>query len=324
MTVRFGIVGLGLIANRFAAVLSSLAGVELTAVAARDQSRAESFARRFGASGAFQDYLDVIANPGVDIVYVGLTHNFHYDIVKACLQHRKAVLCEKPLVTTYRHAAELIDLAKQNQTLLMEALWTRCLPAFQQAHTWVQAGRIGPIKLITADFHHAVPFNPDSRLFNPRLAGGSLFDLGIYPISFATGILNEHPTKITGLAQLAPSGVDESASLALHFPSGALASLTCGFSVNAAGPARIYGAAGQIVVENCFGPQRCELYDAHGSLIESFAEPTPDGFIYQIRHCVGLFQQGQIESNLIPWKDSLASAAIFDALCSQWGIYSSP
>ena len=102
-------VGLGLIANRFAAVLSSLAGVELTAVAARDQSRAESFARRFGASQAFHNYLDVIANPGVDIVYVGLTHNFHYDIVKTCLQHRKAVLCEKPLVTTYRHAAELID-----------------------------------------------------------------------------------------------------------------------------------------------------------------------------------------------------------------------
>ncbi|HNT53911.1 MAG TPA: Gfo/Idh/MocA family oxidoreductase [Anaerolineaceae bacterium] len=318
--VRFGMIGLGRIAARFATVLQGMAEARLTAVASRDRFRSEDFARTHHATEVCRDYLAVVQNPDVDIVYIGLTHNDHYEMVKLCLENHKAVLCEKPLVIFQHQAAELVDLARRNQTLLMEALWTRCLPAFQQARAWVAAGKIGAVRLMTAEFHHAVAYDPESRLFNPRLAGGSLFDLGVYPISFATGILGAVPVDVTGAALLAPSGVDEAAVIALRFDPGALASLSCGFNTTATGPASIHGSAGHIEVENCFGPQRCSLYDGQGELVDQFAEPVPDGFVYQIRHCADLYRQGQIESPLIPWRDTLSSAAIFDTLSTRCGI----
>jgi predicted dehydrogenase len=320
MNVRFGIVGLGSISNRFATVLNEVDGVELTAVASRDQARTDAFAQKFGAKKARQSYLDVITDDNVDIIYVGLTHNFHYGIIKLCLEHHKAVLCEKPLVTTQKDARELVALAGTNQILLMEALWTRCMPAYQKAREWVRQGRIGQVKLITANFCYKKDYDPNNRQFNPKLAGGSLFDVGVYPIDFATGILAEYPENVTGLAKISPSGVDESSVLSLSFAGGALASLTCGFNVRATGDAIVYGTQGRLVLDNCFGPQKCTLYDGSNSLVERFEEPVPDGFIYQIRHCADLFRHGRLESDLIPWQDTIACAEIFDTLRTQWGL----
>lgn len=320
MNVRFGIVGLGSISTRFASVLNTVEGVELTAVASRDQARSDAFAQKFGAKKAYHNYLDVITDDEVDIVYDGLTHNFHYEITKLCLEHGKGILCEKPFVTTQKDAEELVALARENKTLLMEALWTRCMPAFQKAKEWVKAGKIGQVKLITANFCFKIDYDPEHRLFNPKLAGGSLFDAGVYPIGFALGILDEHPDSVNGLAKLCPTGVDESASMSMSFASGALASLSCGFTTNASREANIYGTEGHIFVDECVGPQKCELFDNENNLSERFEEPAEDGFIYQIRHCADLFRRGKLESDLIPWRDTVACAGIFDSLRKQWGL----
>lgn len=320
MNVKFGIVGLGEISSRFAGVLATMEGVELASVASRDQSRSDAFAKKFGAKKAYHNYLDVITDNQVDIIYVGLTHNFHYEISKLCLEHHKAVLCEKPLVITQQDAEELVALAAKNKTLLMEAMWTRCMPAFMKAKEWVNAGRIGKVKLITANFCCQEEYDPENRLFNTKLAGGSLYDLGIYPINFAAGILAEYPGEVNGLAKISPSGVDELAVITLSFPGGALASLTCGLTVEAQDEAVIYGTAGHIVLENCFGPQKCDLHNEEGRLIEQFFEPVADGFVYEIRHCADLFQQGKVESDLIPWQDTIACTGIFDLLRKQWGM----
>ncbi len=320
MNTKFGIIGLGEISSRFAGVLTTMEGFELASVASRDQSRSDAFAKKFGAKKAYHNYLDVITDNQVDIIYVGLTHNFHYEISKLCLEHHKAVLCEKPLVITQQDAEELVALAAKNKTLLMEAMWTRCMPAFLKAKEWVKAGRIGKVKLITANFCCQEEYDPENRLFNPKLAGGSLYDLGIYPINFAAGILAEYPGEINGLAKISPSGVDELAVITLSFPGGALASLTCGLTVEAQDEAVIYGTAGHIVLENCFGPQKSDLYNEEGRLIEQFFEPVADGFVYEIRHCADLFLQGKVESDLIPWQDTIACTRIFDSLRKQWGM----
>lgn len=317
MTTHFGIIGLGKISQRFAKTLNTAPGMELTTVAARDPERAREFARQFGAAKACDTYLDVINDPKVDIIYIGLTHNFHYEITRMCLEQHKAVLCEKPFVLTRKDAEELVELASANKTLLMEAMWTRCMPAFRQARAWVQGGRIGQAKLISAGFSYQGNYDPENRLYNPALAGGSLYDVGIYPIDFATGILAELPVGMSGEALIAPTGVDAAAAFALRFASGALASLTCGFNV-AALYAHIYGTDGQIVLPNTSGPQWCELYDNNSKLVERFEEPVADGFIYQIQHVADLYQQGRIESDLIPWADTIASAGIFDELLTKF------
>lgn len=320
MSVKFGIIGLGKISNRFAAALKTVPGVELAAVASRDQARSDDFARQYGAARAYANYQDVILDKEVDVVYIGLINSLHYEITRQCLEHHKPVLCEKPLVTTYREAEQLVTLARENQTFLMEALWTRCMPAFLKAKSWVKAGRIGEVKLINADFCYLGTYDPRNRQYNADLEGGSLFDVGIYPIDLATGILDEHPTSVTGLAKISDTGVDEAASFSMIFPSGALASLNCGFTVNAKREVVIYGTSGRIVLENVSGPQWCDRYDDHDQLAEHFEERVPDGFVYQISHCADLLNASRLESDLIPWKDTLASAQIFDTLNRQWGL----
>lgn len=319
--VRFGIIGLGGISSRFAGALKTVRGVKLTHVAAHDLQRAESFARKFGAQQFSDHYNDVISDEKVDVVYIGLTHNFHYEFTKACLVNHKAVICEKPLTTNYRDARELVSLAEKNKTLMMEALWTRCMPAYRTAKKWVENGKIGKVKLVTANFNYHFPFDPEHRLYNTKLAGGALFDVGIYLIDFALGILDEFPKSITGETQLAPNGVDEADTISMKFESGALASLNCGFNAQASDEAWIYGARSRIRLNNCYGPRKSELFDEKGRRISVFRDLVRDGFEHEIRHCADLFRKGEVESPLIPWKDSLESARIFDLLRKQWGMF---
>jgi len=317
MTVRFGIIGLGTIANRFAKVLGTANGAELEAVASRDLMKSKEFAQKYSAKKAYDVYDDLIKDEEVDIIYVALTHNFHFEIVKKCLNHNKAVLCEKPFTTNGRDAEELIELSRKNNTLLMEAMWTRCIPAFQKAKEWVKSGLIGNVSLVNASFAFNIPYRPEHRLFNPELAGGSLYDAGVYPIEFALGILDEIPSSIKGVASICPSGVDDFVSMSFGFKSGALATLSCGFKAKTNRDATIYGTHGHIVVYDFLGSKKCERYDEKGELMETFEESFEDGFIYEILHVCDLFKNKKTESDLIPHRDTLACARIFDELMAQ-------
>jgi predicted dehydrogenase len=317
MTVRFGIIGLGTIANRFAAVLDTADGAELEAVASRDIKKSKEFAQKYSVKKAYDVYDDLIQDKEVDIIYVALTHNFHFEIVKKCLNHNKAVLCEKPMTINGRDAEELVELSRKNNTLLMEAMWTRCIPAFQKAKEWVKSGLIGNVSLVDASFAFNIPYRPDHRLFNPELAGGSLYDAGVYPIEFAIGILDEIPSSIKGVASICPSGVDDFVSMSFGFKSGAVATLSCGLKAKTNRDATIYGTRGHIVVYDFLGSKKCERYDEKGELLETFEESFEDGFIYEIFHVCDLFKNKKIESDLIPHRDTLACSKIFDELMAQ-------
>jgi len=319
MNVRFGIIGLGIIASRFAKVLNTAKGVELAAVASRDKVKAEAFAEEFHSKKAYDSYLELIQDKEVDVIYIALTHNFHHDIVKLCLNSGKGVLCEKPFVTNKKDAEELAALSKDKNVLLMEAMWTRFIPAVKKAKEWVHSGKIGDVKLINASFSFNMPFDPENRLYNPKLAGGSLYDAGVYPIEFTTGILDENPTQVNGLATFSKTGVDDFLAMNMSFESGALATLSCGITANTNRNAHIYGTTGNIVVYDFLGSRKCELYDDENNLIECFEENFEDGFIFQIEHFADLYRNNKIESEIIPLKDTIACAGIFDELMKQWG-----
>ena len=318
MLIHFGIIGLGNIANRFAAVLNQVEGTALEAVASRSMDRSKEFASKYNAKKAYDLYDELIQDEDIDIIYVALTHNFHYEIVKKCLENNKAVICEKPLVIKAGDAQELIELSQKNNILLMEAMWTRCIPAFQKAKEWALGGAIGKISLIEASFSFNIPFLPEHRLYNPNLAGGSLYDAGVYPIEFAIGILDEAPEASKGVASICSTGVDDFVSMSLRFGSGALASLSCGFKANTDRNAKIYGTEGHIIAYDFLGSKKCELYDKDGELAETFEEDFDDGFIYQIRHVCELYKNKKIESELIPHRDTLACAKVFDELTAQF------
>lgn len=320
MNMKLGIAGLGSISTRFATVLREVDGVELAAVASREQTRSQRFATEFGAKKAFDSYSDMITDDSVEAVYIGLTHNFHFEIARLCLEHHKAVLIEKPMVITRKDAEELSQLAQANNTLLVEALWTRFQPAYFKAQEWVKDNRIGELQLITADYHHQVAYDPHNRFYNPKLAGGSLFDVGVYPIGLAIGLMGAAPIAVSGQAKLTPSRVDQSAAWTMRFSNGCLANLSSGFSINTFEQAVIYGQEGAIVLDKSSGPKRCELYDNRQQLIAHFEDAAGDGFVHQIRRFADLYRQGKVESDLIPWRDSIACAGVFDSLRSQWGL----
>ena len=317
--VRFGIIGLGTIARKFAAALALAEGVELAAVAARDASRADLFAKEFGAKRAYGSYLDLIRDVNVDVVYIALTHNFHFEYAKLCVEAGKAVICEKPFFTNQAEAEVLVKLAQDTKVLMMEAMWTRCLPAFQQAKSWVKNRKIGEVKLIQASFSfNATSLGPSHRLFDPALAGGSLWDAGVYPIEFATGILDEKPTTVKGIARIGETGVDTQVAMLLGWDSGALATLSCGVTVKTSPDAYIYGTNGHIVVDNFLGTHMTERYDAKGVLVERFEEMFENGFVYQILHFADLFRGKKTESDWIPLRDTVVCAWIFDTLREQF------
>ncbi|AEY67104.1 Gfo/Idh/MocA family oxidoreductase [Clostridium sp. BNL1100] len=320
MNIKYGIIGLGGIAQVFARALNTIPDAELTAVASSNRERAEAFSKKFEASKIYDSYIELIHDKEVDVVYVALTHNFHYDIVKMCLENGKAVLCEKPLAINKKDAEELIALSRSKKVLLMEAMWTRCLPSFQKAKEWVDSGRIGDVRLIDAKFCFNAPYDPKHRLFNPQLAGGSLYDTGVYVIEFTTGILGEKPETVSGFATIAGTGVDDFAVINMSFKSGTLAMLSCGTRAHVNRDAGIYGTNGRIIVYEFFSSKKCELYDNYNNLVESFEDDCQDGFVYQIRHFNKLFEKGKLESDIIPLEDTANCADVFDKLMNQWGI----
>lgn len=317
MKTRFGIIGLGGIAARFANAMQAVDGAELVAVASKDKSKAEAFAKKFSAKKAYNSYEDLVNDSEVDVIYIGLTHNFHFEAVKLCINNNKGVLCEKPMTTNKKDAEVLAALAKEKNVLLMEAMWTRCLPAFIKAKEWVHTGKIGAAKLINASFCINVPFDPENRLFNPKLAGGSIYDVGVYPIDFAIGIMDEYPEVVTGLSTICETGVDEFAVINMSFKSGVLASLSCGATAKANTDAAIYGTDGHIIVREFYGSRKCELYNNQNELIESFDDDIEDGFIHEIRHFVELYTNNKKESDRMPLKDTIECAGIFDKLIKQ-------
>lgn len=318
--VRFGIIGLGKIAARFAGVLRYSASGQLTAVAARDAGRAETFAAEYGAARSYGSYGELIRDPEVELVYIAVTHNFHYELIKECLLAGKGVLCEKPMVLTRDKAKVLCSLAARKRVFLMEAMWTRCLPAVRKAAEWTQSGRIGVLKMVQASFCHRPKFDPASRLFSPELSGGALYDMGVYPLMFASCIVGENPIETFGVASMCPTGVDTCDTLSLRFPGGALASLCCASGVRMPDDAAVYGTEGRIFLPNFYRATSAALYDENGGLVERFEEECADGFIYEIEHAARCFREGKIESDWVPWADTIACAGIFDAMREQWGI----
>ena len=188
------------------------------------------------------------------------------------------------------------------------------LPAFQKTREWVRDGRIGDVRLVEASFCFNAPFRAEHRLFNPALAGGALYDVGVYVIEFATGILAENPVQAEAVCHRCETGVDDFTALSLRFDSGALASLSCGMTGDSSTDARITGGEGGIVVYDFYQTKKCELFDRNRQLVETYEGGFEDGFLYQIEHFANLVREGKLESPLIPLCDSIACADLFDAV----------
>lgn len=317
---RWGILGTGNIARQFARGLQTMPDAELVAVGSRRQETARAFAESFGARRAHGSYEALAADPEIEAVYVATPHTLHADNSLLCLEAGKAVLCEKPFALNALEAQRVIDAARAKKLFLMEAMWTRFFPLMTQLRELIQAGRIGEVRLLQADFGFRGEANPEHRLYNPALGGGALLDVGVYPVSLASFILGT-PSVVSSQAHLGDTGVDEQNAIILKHEKGAFALLASAIRTSTPQEARIMGTAGSVrLPAPWWQPTRMIVTDAAGEE-ETFASPLPhNGYPYEAAEVMRCLRAGELESPVMPLDETLAIMRTLDSCRAQWGL----
>ncbi|GAA4505682.1 Gfo/Idh/MocA family oxidoreductase [Hymenobacter ginsengisoli] len=319
-TFNWAILGLGNIAHKFAADLALVPQARLHAVASRSLAKAQDFAAAHGAAHAVGSYEELLSVPDIDAVYIATPHSEHHAHALLCLRGGLPVLCEKAFAQNVRQAEEMVQAAQQNGVFLMEAFWTRFFPAIKQALELVQAGTIGEVKHLAADFGFITDFKPESRLFAPALAGGSLLDIGVYPL-FISQLFLGVPATVRAVATPAPTGVDQNCAMALAYASGATASLFSTIAATSNNNCVLYGATGQLHLMGRFhAPSGLEIHRP-GQEIEVIPYPkTGLGYHYEAAHVQECLAQGLAESPLLPLAFSLDLMRTLDAVRAEIGL----
>ena len=328
----WAIVGPGAIAHRFAQAVQQLPEARLVAVHGRDQGRAEAFARTWSEVGAaavpvFIEIDAMLQDASVDGVYIATPHAFHAATIRRCLLAGKPVLCEKPLVVNEVLASELVAISRQRGVFLMEALWTRFLPIYSTVNEWLSAQAIGEIRGLQSSFCFNVPFNPQTRHFDPALAGGSLLDVGIYNLSMTQwalrAALGQCPKldSVAASGVIGPTGVDHRVAASLEFSGGVVSQFQCGFDGRADRSFRIFGELGVINVPTQF-------WEATTAILQRGDEPAEvvhrpfriNGFEGEIEEAMRCITGGAIESPAMPHADTVATAAWMDRIRAIVGV----
>jgi predicted dehydrogenase len=318
--IRWGILATGEVAKNMVQALHQSEDARVTAVASRTQTRAETFGRRWNIPIRYGSYESLAEDPDIDLVYIATPHNLHYENMQMCLQSGKHVLCEKAFTLNAGQAEACIALAREKQLFLMEAMWMRFFPAIAQVRDWLGKGLLGEVRLVQADFCINVPYDPDHRLYNPRLAGGALLDLGIYPLSFSAMVLG-FPDSVSSHAHIGQTGVDELDTLLLNYQGGASASLSCSTRLYKPREAYIVGTHGYIKVHDIFfRPDRLTLH-LNGQEPQVHDYPIMgNGYIYEVEEVHQCLRSGRAESALMPLDETLGLMKVMDALRSNWNL----
>lgn len=318
--VRWGVIGAGSIASRFAGALAALPDAETLAVGSRSQDSADRFAEAHGFSRSYPSYAQLAADPDVDVVYVATPHPFHAENVELCLKAGKAVLCEKPFAMNAAEARRLVRLSRERGLFLMEGMWTRFFPLMGRLREVLADGTIGEPRMLTVDFGFRAPFDPSSRLFDPKLGGGAMLDVGVYCVSFASMVLGP-PVRATGLSHLGETGVDEQFAAALEHGGGRLSTITAGTRTATPQEATVLGTEGYIKIHSPWWMPEAMTVSRPGREDEVVREPTEDnGFRYEAAEVMRCLGSGQKESSIVPLDETVSVLETMDEIRAVWGL----
>ena len=318
--IRWGILGTGGIAHSFATDLLAT-GHTVTAVGSRSVESARVFADAHGIATSHGSYTDLVTDDNVDIIYVATPHPMHKENALLALHAGKHVLVEKPFTLNAVEAQEVVDVAAERGLVVLEAMWTRWLPHIVRLREIIAAGGIGEVRTIIADHNQNLPTDPTNRLNDPKLGGGALLDLGIYPVSFAWDMLGE-PASIHAISTPTVTGVDAQTSMVFGYESGAQAILHT--SLNTSGPntASVIGSDGWVGIEDTFyAPTKFTVYNSDGEAIETFFEEVPSrGMQFQAVEAERLIAEGLTEGEILPPSETIAIMKTLDTIRSQIGL----
>jgi dihydrodiol dehydrogenase / D-xylose 1-dehydrogenase (NADP) len=320
-TIRWGIIGTGFIAHQFARGLAVLNDARLVAVASRTKESADKFADEFGVEHRHVGVEELAGNENVDVVYVATPNTKHKDNTLSCLNGGKAVLCEKPFCINASEAAEMVEHAREKGLFLMEAMWTLCFPAMAKVREIISSGAIGEVRQVHSNFSFRGEWEPDGLLLNPDFGGGALLDVGVYNIALAQMVYQREPTRISGMAHLGETGVDEQSSVTFGYDNGALAILTSAIRTETSQDAAIYGTDGYIKIPHTFWqPERIIVKTSQGEERELKFDRVGNGYNYEAAEVMRCLREGCLESRVLPLDTSVAIMRTMDTIRKQWGL----
>ncbi|MCE7009070.1 Gfo/Idh/MocA family oxidoreductase [Kibdelosporangium philippinense] len=316
---KWGVVATGRIADVVTSDMALVPDADVIAVSSRSTPKAEEFAKRHGIPRFYGDYHDMLADPGIEVVYVATPHSSHYIVARNALLAGKAVLCEKPITVSLKDAERLVELARKHNVFLMEAMWTRFNPLIKRIRALVADGAIGAIRSVHADFGAFAPHDPTHRLWDPAAGGGSLLDLGVYPVSFAHMLLGE-PKSIATHGTLI-DGVDAEAALLLRYKNGVFAQLSSSLLGHYPIAATVVGTEGRIELPSKFyRPTEFSVVRPGEDDEKHELELVGHGYQYQIAEVVKRVQAGEIESPDMPHEETLAVMRTLDEALDKLGV----
>ena len=322
--INWGILSTGAIADVFTRDLHHVEQANVLAVGSRRDATARSFADRHNIERAYGSYESLASDPDVDVIYIGTPHAFHADNVRLCLEAGKHVLCEKALTLTADEARSIVQLARDKNLFLMEAMWQRFVPGVQAAVEQVRSGAIGQPRSIRASFSINLPFDETNRLYDATQGGGALLDLGVYPINAAAlffGIPSGDGQRVISNMHIGRTGVDEQTQLIFDYKDGHVAILSCAFVEQSPIEAFISGDEGYIHMHAPFF--HTEHFSLHrGDEVQHFDVPlTGHGYVHEIEHVHQCLHDGLVDSPIMPHADSIAIMQLMDEARHQHGFY---
>lgn len=322
-TIRWGILGPGRIARKFASDLQWVENAKLVAVGSRSPQSAKAFAAEFPVEHVHDSYEALVQNNEVDVVYIATPHNLHCENALLCLQHNKAVLCEKPFSINSKQALEMIAMAKEKKLFLMEALWTKFLPHYNKLQEMIRSGILGDIRSVLVNFGFKPTPPIPARIFDPLLGGGTMMDIGIYNVFIALSVLGR-PQAIDAVMTPAETGVDEQCAVLFRYDNGAMAQLFSSFATNLAVEADICGTLGRIrLASRFYEPSSViEFYTSRADSKQVMEVEKENGFGYQheARHVNDCLRKGLTESNIVSFADTLLMMETLDRIRAIAGI----
>ncbi|WP_298513692.1 Gfo/Idh/MocA family oxidoreductase [uncultured Kordia sp.] len=317
--IKWGIIGLGNIASKFAADLQLSNDAVLYGVASRSMDKATAFAKTYHAQKAYDSYEALANDPEIDVIYIATPHVFHFENTMLCLQHNKAVLCEKPMGVNAEQVHTMVKEAKSRNVFLMEAIWTRFMPSYQKVLELLDEKVIGDIVSIRADFGFLGEYNTENRLYNKKLGGGSLLDIGIYPIFLSLLVLGM-PSEIKAMARMTDTGVDSFCAMLFDYENDAKAVLESTFEVDTPTEGYIFGTKGFIKLHRRFH---------HANTITLYKDDTETvfelphsgiGYIHEIEAVNANIRNGDKENSKVPLAFSEQLITIIDQVKEKIGL----
>lgn len=317
--LHIGLMGAGNIAGMMAKTVNGMKGAVLYAVASRTEEKAKAFAKKYGAKRAYGSYEAMLEDGKVDLVYIATPHSEHYANAMLCIKHKKPVLCEKAFTANAKQAKEVLEYAEKQKVFITEAIWTRYMPMVDMIKEVLEQRMIGTPMMLSANLSYSLEHV--RRMYDPALAGGTLLDLGVYPLNFASIFFGTDIAKVSSFCTYTETGVDKQETITIQYKNGRVACLTASQCCAGDRKGIIQGSEGYMVIENINNYESFTVYDRnHKKLLYKKAPKQITGYEYEVLACMKALQNGWLECPEMPHKETIRVMEFMDSLRKEWGV----